>query len=96
MNQDIENDARQLNSGTTIQVQQTMRGSASASDQPAEILNMSEEDICKEYNLEPNKIRDDLENLFNNISDIVNIMAPNFKKVKPSLSNVLRLITTIK
>ena len=78
--QEVENVARHSNTGTDIQVQQIMRGSENASDQSAEILNMSEEDICKEFNLEPNVIRDDLENLFNNISDVVNILAPNFKK----------------
>ena len=73
---DLGNDTRHLRSGTDIQVHQNMMGSNSASSQSADILNLSEEAICKEYNLDPNKIRVDLEHLFNNISDIVNILAP--------------------
>ena len=90
------NETRHLHAGSDIKIHQTMVGSASAPIQSADILNLSEENICKKYNLDPTKIKVDLEHLFSNITDVVNILAPNFKNLEPSLSNLLFLITKIK
>ena len=37
-----------------------------------------------------------MEDLFNNISQIINVLAPNFQNSEPSLENLLKLICRIK
>ena len=52
----------------------------------------SEAAICKQFGLDPTKLRGELEDLFTNISQIINILAPNFQNTEPSLENLLKLI----
>ena len=56
----------------------------------------SEAAICTKYRLDPIKLRKELEDLFCNISQIINILAPNFQNEEPSLENLLKLICRIK
>ena len=59
-------------------------------------VDASEAAICKKFGLNPDKLRIELESLFSNISQIINILAPDFQNTEPSLSNLLKLICQIK
>ena len=50
-------------------------------------ITASEAAICKKFNLDPKKLRGELEDLFNNINQIINVLAPNVQNTEPSLEN---------
>ena len=90
------NGTRHLQTGSEMKIHQIMVPSADTPIQSGDILKLSEEEICKQYKLDPVKIKTDLEHLFSNLSDVVNILAPDFYNKEPSLSNLLFLICRIK
>ena len=60
------------------------------------LVGLSAEQICENFNLNPEIVQQEVINLFQNISSILKMIAPNFEQLEPSLENLLALLSRIK
>ena len=53
-------------------------------------------DICKKFKLDPEKLNNELKDVFQNVSPLINLLAPKYKNILPSLDNLLKLALRVK
>ena len=54
------------------------------------------DDICKKFNLYPEKLKTELKDVFQNVSPLIKLLAPKYKNILPSLDNLLKLALRVK
>ena len=52
--------------------------------------------ICKKFELNPEKLENELRDVFQNLSPLIKLLAPGFQNIFPSLDNLLKLALQVK